>query len=352
MVLPNRRALAGAVMDLIRHRGQLRQSSTNATDRESEAFPNLRSSRHGHIETVALAMLSDAVKLGIKMGGNAMQLENCPGRDRLRGKTALVIGGGSIGEGWGNGKAAAFVYAKEGAKVAVVDLRREAALETVGLIEQAGGEALALAGDMTSEADVSQVVQETMKRFGRIDILHNNVGGSGTGKHLGNVTLEDWNLTLARNLTSAMLTCRAVVPHMEAQGGGSIINISSISSLRYLNVPTTVYSTAKGALNEFTRNISAHYAPKHIRANCILPGYIDTPFINRKVGGRPNYELKGFKTAEDYAAARNALIPMRRMGTGFDVAYAALFFASDESAYVTGQMLVVDGGVTTVCAGV
>ena len=281
-----------------------------------------------------------------------MNLESMPGRDRLKGKVALVIGGGSIGEGWGNGKAAAFVYAREGARVAVVDLRLEAAQETVALITAAGGEAIAFAGDVTREDDVARIVQDTMAKFGRIDVLHNNVGGSGTGKHLGNITLEDWNITLARNLTSAMLTCRAVVPHMEAQGGGSIINISSISSMRYLNVPTTVYSTAKGALNEFTRNISAHYAPKGIRANCVLPGYIDTPFINRKVGGRPNYELKGFKSADDYAAARNALIPMRRMGTGFDVAYAALFFASDESAYVTGQMLVVDGGVTTVCAGV
>ena len=281
-----------------------------------------------------------------------MNLESMPGRDRLKGKVALVIGGGSIGEGWGNGKAAAFVYAREGARVAVVDLRLEAAQETVALITAAGGEAVAFSGDVTREDDVARIVQDTMARFGRIDVLHNNVGGSGTGKHLGNITLEDWNITLGRNLTSAMLTCRAVVPHMESQGGGSIINISSISSMRYLNVPTTVYSTAKGALNEFTRNISAHYAPKGIRANCVLPGYIDTPFINRKVGGRPNYELKGFKSADDYAAARNALIPMRRMGTGFDVAYAALFFASDESAYVTGQMLVVDGGVTTVCAGV
>ncbi len=281
-----------------------------------------------------------------------MDLETMPGRDRLKGKVALVIGGGSIGPGWGNGKAAAFVYAREGARVAVVDFHLSAAQETVGLIAEAGGEAFALQGDMTREDDVARVVQEVLTRYGRIDVLHNNVGGSGTGKHLGNITLDDWNLTMARNLTSAMLTCRAVVPHMEQQGGGSIVNVSSISSLRYLNVPTTVYSTAKGALNEFTKNIGLHYAPKNIRANCVLPGYIDTPFINRKVGGRPNYELKGFSSAEDYAAARNKLIPMRRMGTGFDVAYAALFLASDESAYITGQMLVVDGGVTSVCAGV
>jgi len=281
-----------------------------------------------------------------------MDLEHMPGRDRLKGKVALVIGGGSIGEGWGNGKAAAFVYAREGARVVVVDLRLEAAQETVALIQKAGGEALALSGDMTKEDDVAGVVEETVRLYGRIDVLHNNVGGSGTGKHLGNMTLEDWNVTMARNVTSAMLTCRAVAPIMAQQGGGSIINVSSISSIRYLNLPTAVYSAAKGALNELTRNIAVHHAPQQIRANCVLPGYIDTPFINRKVGGRPNYELKGFTNAQDYAAARNAIIPMRRMGTGFDVAYAALYFASDDSAYVTGQMLVVDGGVTNACAGV
>jgi len=281
-----------------------------------------------------------------------MDLEHMPGRDRLKGKVALVIGGGSIGEGWGNGKAAAFVYAREGARVVVVDLRLEAAEETVALIHQAGGEAIALSGDMTKEDDVAGVVEETVRLYGRIDVLHNNVGGSGTGKHLGNITLEDWNVTMARNVTSAMLTCRAVAPIMAQQGGGSIINVSSISSIRYLNLPTAVYSAAKGALNELTRNIAVHHAPQQIRANCVLPGYIKTPFINRKVGGRPNYELKGFTNAQDYAAARNAIIPMRRMGTGFDVAYAALYFASDDSAYVTGQMLVVDGGVTNACAGV
>jgi len=281
-----------------------------------------------------------------------MDLEHRPGRDRLKGKVALVIGGGSIGEGWGNGKAAAFVYAREGARVVVVDLRLEAAQETVALIHQAGGEATALSGDMTKEDDVASVVAQTVALYGRIDVLHNNVGGSGTGKHLGNMTLEDWNITMARNVTSAMLTCRAVAPIMAQQGGGSIINVSSISSIRYLNLPTAVYSAAKGALNELTRNIAVHHAPQQIRANCVLPGYIDTPFINRKVGGRPNYELKGFTSAQDYAAARNAIIPMRRMGTGFDVAYAALYFASDDSAYVTGQMLVVDGGVTNACAGV
>ena len=279
-------------------------------------------------------------------------LENSAGRDRLAGKIALVIGGGSIGPGWGNGKAAAVLYAREGAKVAIVDWRIEAAQETATLITKAGGNAIALSGDMTKEEDVAGVVRETMEAYARIDVLHNNVGGSGTGKHLDNMTLEDWNATLARNVTSAMLTCKAVVPHMEAQGGGSIVNISSISSIRHLNTPTAVYSAAKGALNELTKNIALHYADKGIRANCVLPGYIDTPFIRRDIGGKPSYAYKGYTSAEAYAAERHKVIPMRRMGTGWDVAYAALFFASDESAYVTAQMLVVDGGVTSTAPGI
>ena len=279
-------------------------------------------------------------------------LEILPGRNRLAGKTALVVGGGSIGPGWGNGKAAAVLYAREGAKVAVTDWRPEAAQETVAIIKANGGEAVALAGDATQEADVARMAAETIAAFGRIDVLHNNVGGSGTGKHLGNMTLDDWNATFARNVTAAMLACRAVVPHMERQGGGSIINISSVSSIRHLNTPTAVYSAAKGALNELTKNIALHHAGKGVRANCVLPGYIDTPFIRRDIDGKPSYAYKGYTNAEEYARDRGKVIPMGRMGTGWDVAYAALFFASDESAYVTAQMLVVDGGVTSTCPGV
>jgi NAD(P)-dependent dehydrogenase (short-subunit alcohol dehydrogenase family) len=274
------------------------------------------------------------------------------GRHRLAGKVALVVGGGSIGPGWGNGKAAAVLYALEGAKVLVIDLRREAADETVDIISTAGGSASATAADATDEGAVAGFVKTCIDIYGRIDVLHNNVGGQGTGRSLKSITVADWNATLARNLTSAMLSCRAVVPIMEAQGGGSIVNVSSISSLRHLNVPTAVYAAAKGGLNEFSKNIALQHASKGVRVNCVLPGYIDTPFIRRKIGGRPNYEIKGFKSAEEYSAARNEVIPMRRMGTGWDVAYACLFLASDESSYITATTIVVDGGVTATCPGV
>ena len=274
------------------------------------------------------------------------------GRGRMAGKAILAVGGGSVLPGWGNGKAAAVLYAVEGGKVCVVDQKLEAAEETAAIIEKAGGTAIALAGNVTREADVAKVVQACMKAFGRIDVLHNNVGGQGTGRGLDNITLDDWNETMATNITSAMLTCREVVPHMLAQGGGAIVNVSSIASQRHLNVPTAVYSAGKGAINAFTQNIALQLAGKGVRANCVLPGYIDTPFIRRPVKGKPNYVYKGFNTAEEYAEARNRSIPMGRMGTGWDVAYASLFLASDEAAYVTGTTLVVDGGVTATCPGV
>ena len=274
------------------------------------------------------------------------------GRGRMDGKVVLVMGGGSIMPGWGNGKAAAVLYAVEGAKLLVVDARKDAAEETAEIIEQAGGHAIAMAGDAALEKDVARVVKSCVAKLGRIDVLHNNVGGQGTGRALDTITLDDWNTTIARNLTSAMLSCREVMPIMVAQGAGAIVNVSSIASIRHLNVPTAVYAAGKGGLNAFTQNIALQYAGKGVRANCVLPGYIDTPFINRPVKGRPNYEYKGFKSAAEYASARSRVIPMQRMGTGWDVAYASLFLASDEAAYITGTTLVVDGGVTATCPGV
>jgi NAD(P)-dependent dehydrogenase (short-subunit alcohol dehydrogenase family) len=274
------------------------------------------------------------------------------GRGRMDGKVAIVFGGGSVLPGWGNGKAAAVLYAVEGAKVVVVDQRLEAAQETVDLIAAVSGTAIAVGADAIKEEDVARAVKRCVDSYSRVDVLHNNIGGQGTGRSLDNITLQDWNETLARNVTTAMLTCREVVPLMIAQGGGAIVNISSIASIRHLTVPTTVYSTGKGALTTFTQNIALQHAKDNVRANCVLPGYIDTPFIHRPIGGRPNYEIKGFNSAAEYGAARNKVIPMGRMGTGWDVAYASLFLASDEAAYITGTTLVVDGGVTSTCAGV
>lgn len=277
--------------------------------------------------------------------------ETAHGRGRVAGKVAFVTGAGSIGDGWGNGKAAAVLYGREGAKVFCVDFREDAARETVSIIASEGGEAAAYRADVTDEAEVQAAVAACLAAYGRIDILHNNVGGQGTGRSLDTITVEDWNATFARNVTSAMLTCRAVVPVMAKQGGGAIVNISSIGGIRHLNVPTAVYSATKGAVNEFTKNIALQHAKDGVRANCVLPGYIDTPFIRRTIDGKPAYEHKGYRTAEEYTAARDAIVPLGRMGTAWDVAQAALFLASDDASYITAAALVVDGGVTATCPG-
>ena len=272
--------------------------------------------------------------------------------ERVKGKVALVAGAGSIEPGWGNGKAAAVLYAREGAKVFAVDYRLEAAEETRAIIEAEGGACATFAADVTSEADVKAMVDTCVDTFGRIDILHNNVGGQGPGRWVLDIERDDWDAVLARNVTSVLLTCKAVIPIMVRQGGGAIVNISSIASMRHVNVPTASYSAAKGAVNQLTQNLALQYADKHIRANCVLPGYIDTPFTRRLVAGKPSYEYKGYTSAEEYRRPRDGIVPLGRGGTAWDVAQAALFLASDDADYITGVMLPVDGGVTATCPGV
>ena len=274
-----------------------------------------------------------------------------PNAGRVAGRVALVTGAGSIGPGWGNGKAAAVLYAREGATVMCVDNRLAAAGETRDIISGEGGTAIAHEADVTDEGEIAAMVRACVDEFGRIDILHNNVGGSGPGAALMEVALQDWNDTLARNVTGAFLAMKAAIPHMEAQGGGAIVNISSIAGLTHIGVPSTSYSAAKGALNELTKNIAIQYAARNIRANCVAPGLMKTPFILREKDGVPNHIRKGYATPEEYHAARAVTVPMRRMGDAWDVAKAALFLASDDAAYITGQCLVVDGGLTATSPG-
>ena len=274
-----------------------------------------------------------------------------PNAGRVAGRVALVTGAGSIGPGWGNGKAAAVLYAREGATVLCVDRRLEAAGETRDIISGEGGTAVAHEADVTDEGEIAAMVRACVDEFGRIDILHNNVGGSGPGAALMEVALQDWNDTLARNVTGAFLAMKAAIPHMEAQGGGAIVNISSIAGLTHIGVPSTSYSAAKGALNELTKNIAIQYAATNIRANCVAPGLMKTPFILREKDGVPNHIRKGYATPDEYHAARAVTVPMHRMGDAWDVAKAALFLASDDAAYITGQCLVVDGGLTATSPG-
>jgi NAD(P)-dependent dehydrogenase (short-subunit alcohol dehydrogenase family) len=261
---------------------------------------------------------------------------------RLAGKIALVMGAGSIAEGWSNGKAAAVLFAREGATVYCVDINAASAGDTAGVIASEGGTAAAGQANVASSAEVKAVVDNCMARFGRIDVLHNNVGIVLPG---GVVELEEeaWDRAFDVNLKGCYLAMKYVIPHMLAQGGGSIINVSSIASLRYLGTNYVAYYTTKAAMNHMTRVTAAEYASRQIRINAVLPGLMDTPMAKkgaREMRGVPDNEME--KAWRDRAAR----IPMGWMGDAWDVARAALFFASDDARFITGAELVVDGGLT------
>lgn len=261
---------------------------------------------------------------------------------RLQGKTALVIGAGSVGPGWGNGKATAVLFAREGARVFCVDLNPAAAEETVALIRGEGGEAEAAQADASKTADVGRVVAACLDRYGRIDVLDNNVGIAEVGGVV-ELTEEVWDRVFAVNLKSCYLAMKHVIPIMQRQGGGSIVNISSIASIRYTGVPYATYSATKAAMNHLTRTTAVEYAARRIRVNAVLPGLMKTPMVEHSAGLARSY---AGGDVEAMWRARDAQVPMGHMGDAWDVAHAALFLASDESKYVTGIELVVDGGIT------
>ena len=257
---------------------------------------------------------------------------------KLTGKTALVFGAGSSGPGWGNGKATAVLYAREGARVIAVDLNQDAAEETADCIEREGHTAIAMTGDITKSADVATIVEEAVTRFGAIDILHNNVGITDMGD-LAAISEERWQRVMDINLTGVFLTCRQVIPIMQRQKRGAIINISSIAGAVINPYPYFSYFASKAGLNHFTRAIAVQYARDGIRANAIMPGLMDTPMVHAQVAGQ-------YADAAKMIAARDAMSPTGKMGTAWDVAKAAVFLASDDAAYINGVCLPVDGGLS------
>jgi NAD(P)-dependent dehydrogenase (short-subunit alcohol dehydrogenase family) len=266
---------------------------------------------------------------------------------RLEGKVAIVAGAGSIGPGWGNGKATATVFAREGARVVCADRNLEAAQETASIIASEGGEAFAIRTDVTSEDDLAALVAATLKAYGRIDVLDNNVGIAEVGSVV-DLPLETWERVFRVNLTGCFLAMKHVIPVMQRQfaasgQGGSIINISSIASIRHTGVPYASYGASKAAMNQLTRTTAAQYAPEKIRVNAVLPGLMKTPMVEHSAGLAQTYG-KGDVAA--MWAKRDSQVPMGHMGEAWDVAWAALFLASDEARYVTGIELPVDGGVT------
>ncbi len=257
--------------------------------------------------------------------------------ERLKDKVALVFGAGSVGEGWGNGKASAVLYGREGAKVACVDLNEEAARSTARIIGEEGGEAVALQADVTKLARIREVVADVKGRWGRIDVLHNNVGMNIEGGPV-ETTEEQWDKVMDVNLKSMFLTCKCVLPIMEEQRKGAIVNISSLASIRWMHFNYISYYASKAAVNNFTRAIALQYADKGIRANTVLPGLMDTPHIYEAMKAH-------YTDFTEMQRKRAEVTPMKRMGEGWDIAYAALFLASDESKYITGIDLCVDGGL-------
>jgi NAD(P)-dependent dehydrogenase (short-subunit alcohol dehydrogenase family) len=262
--------------------------------------------------------------------------------ERLKGKTAMVVGAGSIGPGWGNGKATAVTFAREGAQVFCVDRNAAAAEETVKIITSEGGKAAAFTADVSRGGEVEAMAAACLKTYGRIDVLDNNVGIAEMG-NVVEVSEAEWDRVFAVNLKSAFLSMKHVIPVMQKQGGGAIINISSIASIRHLGISYVSYGTSKAAMNQMTRTTAVQFASDHVRVNAILPGLMKTPMVEHSAGLAASY-AKG--DVEAMWRARDAQVPMGHMGDAWDVANAALFLASDESKYVTGIELIVDGGVT------
>jgi|TARA_B100001750_G_scaffold212698_1_gene194681 NAD(P)-dependent dehydrogenase (short-subunit alcohol dehydrogenase family) len=263
--------------------------------------------------------------------------------ERLKDKVALVTGAGSSGPGWGNGKATAVLFAREGARVCVIDINRDAVEETAGIIRDEGGECLVDQVDVTDAEQVAAVVAKCVDHWGRVDILHNNVGILDVGGPV-DASLESWERVVSVNLTSMFLTCKYVLPVMEAQGGGAIVNIASIAGIRYLGIPYVSYSATKGGVLQLTQSVALEYAEKGVRVNSILPGLMNTPMIVEPLKG-----VYADGDVDKMIEMRNEQVPMKTMGDAWDVAHAALFLASDEARYITGTQLVVDGGLTCKC---
>ncbi len=250
--------------------------------------------------------------------------------ERLEGKVAIVTGAGSAGEGIGNGRAAAILFAREGAKVLLVDRKRELADATQAMIAAEGGEAVAFEADVTRSDDCRAMVEAAVGRWGKLDILQNNVGIGGAGR-APDVDEALWDRVLRVNVTSMMLAAKHAIPAMIASGGGAIVNISSIAALRPRGLMP--YATSKGAVEALTRGLAADHARDGIRVNCIEPGPVFTPMVYAA------------GMSDEMRERRRKASPLGIEGTGWDIGYASLFLVSDEARYITGVVLPVDGGV-------
>ena len=262
---------------------------------------------------------------------------------RLEGKVAIIAGAGSVGPGWGNGRATAVRFAEEGAKIFAVDRDAESMRETVERVKQAGGSIATHLCDVTRAEDVAAMVDACVKAYGRIDVLVNNVGGSAAGGPV-EMSEETWDAQVDFNLKSVFLGCKHVIPVMEKQGGGAIVNIASTSGIRFTGNPQVGYAATKAGVIQLSRAVAVQYAPKGIRVNTVVPGQLHTPMVEARLA-----KQRSGGDVDALLAQRQQRIPLGFMGDGRDTANAVLFLASDEARFVTGTEIIVDGGMVARC---
>lgn len=262
---------------------------------------------------------------------------------RLAGKVALITGAGSVGPGWGNGRAIAVRFAQEGAWVYGFDKDPERLTETARYISDAGGTFIGGTCDVTHSQSIQAMVASCIAKWGRIDVLVNNVGGSAKGGPV-EMSEEVFDAQVDHNLKSIFLTCKHVLPQMQAQGSGVIVNISSTSALRWTGAAQIAYAATKAGVIQFSRVLAVQYAKEGIRVNTVVPGQLHTPMVEARLAGQ-----RAGGDVDALLKQRQSRIPLPFMGDGRDTANAALFLACDESRFVTGTEIVVDGGMSVRC---
>jgi NAD(P)-dependent dehydrogenase (short-subunit alcohol dehydrogenase family) len=262
---------------------------------------------------------------------------------RLDQRVVFITGAGSVGAGWGNGRAIAVRFAQEGAKVFGVDLHPERMVETQTLIESFGGTFVGGACDVMRSESIAQAVQKCMDTFGRIDVLVNNVGGSAKGGPVEMVE-EVWDTQVDYNLKSVFLTCKYVLPHMIKNQSGSVVSMASTSGTRWTGSAQIAYAATKAGIIQMSKVLAVQYAKQNIRFNTVVPGQLHTPMVEVRLAGQ-----RTGGNVQSLLEQRQSRIPLPFMGDGRDSANAALFLASDEARFVTGTEIVVDGGMSARC---
>jgi NAD(P)-dependent dehydrogenase (short-subunit alcohol dehydrogenase family) len=262
---------------------------------------------------------------------------------RFEAKVAIVTGAGCVGPGWGNGRATAVRFAEEGARVLAVDRDLARLNETLERAGEARGSIRIVQCDVTDSKSIAAMVVDAMTAFGRIDVLVNNVGGSAPG---GPVEMDEevFDAQVDVNLKSVFLTCKQVLPIMERQGAGAIVNVSSTSGLRWTGSAQVAYAATKAGVIQLSRVVAVEYAKKGIRVNCVVPGLLHTPMVEARLARQ-----RAGGDVEALLRQRQGRIPLEFMGDGRDTAAAVLFLASDEARFITGTEIVVDGGMTVRC---